>query len=141
MKYLNVLRGMVSAGMTGFESPAAEYSQEPLTLDEVLVESVSASLVCLVEGESMEGVGIFDGDMLIINRSLAPIAGDVVVANLNGEFVCKEIDVDNRVLISHKRGYDDYQVRDCDELIVLGVVTRSVRMHRPFRLERFKEGA
>lgn len=76
------------AGITGFESPAAEYCQLAMSLDELLVEHPSSTFLGIAQGESMQDVGIFDGDMIIVDRFETARHGDVIVANFNGEFVC-----------------------------------------------------
>lgn len=86
---MNVIPIFASAGITGFESPASDYRQLPLSLDELLVEHPSATFIGRASGESMQGVGIFDGDILIVDRHVTARDGDVIVANFNGEFVCK----------------------------------------------------
>ncbi|MCY9861108.1 translesion error-prone DNA polymerase V autoproteolytic subunit [Vibrio coralliirubri] len=120
-----------SAGISGFESPAAEYMQRSCNLEELLVEHPSSTFLGLANGDSMQGVGIFDGDILIVDRGQEERSGDVVVAAYNGEFVCKVLDKDNGLLISANETYPSIKVSEMDSLIVEGVVTRSIRCHRP----------
>ena len=82
----------------------------------------------------MQGVGIFDGDILIVDRGQNERNGDVVVAVYNGEFVCKILDKDNAMLISANEIYPAIKISEMDSLIVEGVVIRSVRCHRPTNL-------
>lgn len=121
------------AGITGFESPAAEYTQLSLTLDQILIDHPSATYLGVVEGESMTGVGIFPHDILVVSRAEKVMSGDVIVATLNGNFVCKIADTKNMRLLSSAKGFQTYQLNDGDDFIVEGVVTRSIRMHRPFK--------
>ncbi|MEP7703311.1 S24 family peptidase [Paraglaciecola sp. 25GB23A] len=121
------------AGLVGFESPATEYTQLNLDLDQLLIDHPSATYIGIAEGESMRGVGIFSGDLLIVDRAQEIKNHDIVVANLNGVFVCKKIDKIQRCLISAGNGLAPYFLQDGDEFQVEGVVTRSIRLHRPIK--------
>ena len=121
------------AGMTGFESPAAEYAQLNLSLDQILIDHPSATYLGFVEGESMTGVGIFPHDLLVVSRAETVKMGDVIVATLNGHFVCKIADTKARRLVSSAPDAKSYQIVEGDDFIVEGVVTRSIRLHRPLK--------
>ncbi|MGF1733706.1 S24 family peptidase [Photobacterium kasasachensis] len=131
---MNVIPICASAGITGFESPAADYLQLPLSLDELLVEHPSATFIGRAQGRSMEGVGIFDGDILIVDRHVQVADHDVIVANYNGEFVCKLIDTRRRLLLSAAAGFRSLAVGCDDQFSVEGVVVRSIRCHRASQL-------
>ena len=66
---LKIFLTRAQCGMTGFESPAAQYSQSGLNLDQYLVAHPEATYLCFAEGDSMQGFGIFSGDMLIVSRA------------------------------------------------------------------------
>lgn len=119
------------AGITGFESPAAEYKQLGLNLDQLLIDHPEATYIGYAEGESMTGVGIYSGDLLLISRAEEVRDNDVIVANLNGDFVCKLVDKKNRRLLSSAAGYHPYNLSGGDEFEVEGVCIRSIRLHRP----------
>ncbi|WP_434363046.1 translesion error-prone DNA polymerase V autoproteolytic subunit (plasmid) [Parasalinivibrio latis] len=127
---MNVIPIFASAGITGFESPAADYRQLPLSLDELLVEHPSATFIGRASGDSMQGVGIFDGDILIVDRHVQARDRDVIVANFNGEFVCKLLDFPNRLLVSASDKYPPVPIGRHDTFTIEGVVIRSVRCHR-----------
>ena len=118
------------AGITGFESPAAEYTQLSLTLDDILIQHPSATFIGLACGDSMEGVGIFDQDLLIVDRHVARRAIDIIVANYNGEFVCKILNAEARTLCSANPDYAPVIISEGDDFTIEGVVTRSIRCHR-----------
>ena len=120
-----------SAGITGFESPAAEYKQLPIDLDELLIEHPSATYIGRACGESMQGVGIFDGDLLIVDRQVQVENHDVIVANYNGCFVCKIIDKPRRLLLSANDQMHPVPILESDIFTIEGVVIRSIRCHRP----------
>ena len=130
---LQVIPVAAQAGISGFESPAAEYKQLVLDLDELLIEHPTATFIGQAQGDSMTGVGIFDGDLLIVDRAAHPTSLDVIVANLNGNFVCKLYDRKAQVLLSPGLDHKPYALGDGDLFEVEGIVVRSVRMHRYVR--------
>ncbi|MDP5253010.1 MULTISPECIES: LexA family transcriptional regulator [unclassified Vibrio] len=127
---MKVIPIFASAGITGFESPASEYTQLALDLDEILIQHPSATFIGQACGDSMQGVGIFDHDFLIVDRHVQPLNGDVVVANYNGEFVCKILDTVNRQLLSANTGFAPVHVSEADSFSLEGVVVHSIRNHR-----------
>lgn len=128
---MRVIPISASAGITGFESPASDYHQLPLSLDELLIVHPSSTFIGQAQGDSMQGVGIYDGDILIVDRCEAMLNGDVIVANLNGEFVCKIIDTRSRHLLSSNEQHLPVVIHEYDEFSIEGIVTRSIRCHRP----------
>lgn len=82
------LSGSVAAG---FPSPAEQYFEPPLDLNELLVKRPAATYFVRVEGDSMTGAGINDGDILVVDRSLRPADGDIVIASVDGEFTVKTL--------------------------------------------------
>lgn len=127
---MNVIPIFASAGITGFESPATDYNQLPLSLDELLIEHPSATFIGQANGDSMQGVGIFDRDILIIDRHVSVRNQDVVVANYNGGFVCKIIDTYKRLLLSANESHMAVTIHEHDCFNIEGVVIRSIRCHR-----------
>lgn len=134
---MNVIPISASAGISGFESPAAEYSQLAFDLDELLIEHPSSTFIGRACGDSMQGVGIFDGDLLIVDRHVTVSNHDVIVANLNGEFVCKLLDTQRRLLVSANESIQPVPINDFDTFSIEGVVIRSIRCHRPSHLLSF----
>lgn len=121
----------IEAGITGFESPAAQYKELGLTLDELLIKHPDATFIGVASGASMQELGIFDGDLLIVDRAVNVSTGDVVVATYNGTFVCKIINKEKRLLMSASDEYDPVYISPEDGFCLEGVVTRSVRLHKP----------
>ena len=68
--------------VAGFPSPAEQYLEPPLDLNELLVKRPAATYFVHVEGDSMIGAGISDGDLLVVDRSLRPADGDVIIASV-----------------------------------------------------------
>lgn len=73
----------------GFPSPAEDYIESPLDLNEHLIARPAATFFVRAKGDSMTGAGIFEGDLLIIDRSIKARPGHVILAILNGEFTLK----------------------------------------------------
>ncbi len=71
----------------------------------------------------MQDVGIFDKDLLIVDRSLDVQDFDIIVANLNGEFICKQIDLNRRLLLSANERYQPVPIHEFDQFSLEGIVT------------------
>lgn len=130
MKFIPIY---ASAGITGFESPAAEYAELALSLDQLLIDHPNATYLGFVEGDSMRGNGIFPNDLLVVSRAEKVMDGDVIVATLNGNFVCKIASIKKKALLSSAPGHTAHIISDGDDFTVEGVVTRSIRLHRPLQ--------
>lgn len=112
----------------GYPSPAQDYSHEPVSMDEHLIRDRAATQIIRVAGESMEGVGIFDGDELIVDRSLTPRHGDVVVAIVDEEFTVKRLDLSRGVVLrAENPRFPNIRLREGQELRIWGVVTYGIR--------------
>lgn len=114
----------------GFPSPADDYMDKGLDLNEYLIKHPVATFYCRVEGDSMTGIGIFDSDILIVDRALEPAHGDVVLAVLDGELTCKVLDKHSQRLLSANKDYGPIPIREGADFLVEGVVTSSIRRHR-----------
>ena len=77
--------------VAGFPSPAEQYQETPLDLNELLVKRPVATFFVKVQGDSMIGEGIRDGDLLVVDRSLRPASGDVIIACVDGDFTVKTL--------------------------------------------------
>jgi DNA polymerase V len=131
--FMKVIPIFIEAGISGFESPAAEYKELGLSLDQLLIAHPDATFIGLAQGQSMQEVGIFDGDLLLVDRSEQVKDGDVIVANYNGCFTCKLIDKKNARLLSASCKHQAVSITPEDEFQIEGVVTRSIRLHRQLR--------
>ena len=112
----------------GFPSPADDYLDEFLDLNKKLITNQSATFLARAEGNSMQGAGIFSGDLLIVDRSLKPTAGKVVVASLNGELVVKRYGlVDGKpFLLAENSSYAPIALSEDHELVICGVVVHCI---------------
>lgn len=113
----------------GFPSPAEDYVDKSLDLLELLVQHPSATFFCRVRGDSMEGAGIFDGDILVVDRSIQAAHGSVVVAAVAGELTCKYLDKHRHRLLPANGKYRPIEISEDSELIIEGVVRHSIRCH------------
>jgi DNA polymerase V len=116
----------------GFPSPADDYIEGRLSLDEHLIEHKEATFFVRAKGNSMIGAGIGDGDILVVDKSLSPLFGDVVVAVVDGEFTVKYLGQrdDAVVLKPANARFKDIEFKDGQELQIWGVVTSSVKKFR-----------
>lgn len=114
----------------GFPSPADDYLEGSLDLNEHLISHPAATFYCRVCGDSMTGVGIFDGDLLIVDRALTPRNGDVVLAALDGELTCKLLDIKGQRLLAANQKYAAIPIPAGSSFEVEGVVISSIRRHR-----------
>ncbi|MCU1531767.1 MAG: peptidase and domain protein [Arthrobacter sp.] len=110
----------------GFPSPSQDYFSGRVDLNAHLIKDVTCTFLVRVSGYSMEGAGISDGDELVVDRSLIPVDGNVVVAIIDGELTIKRLRIERgRVrLAAENPGYPDVLVPELGELSIWGVVTR-----------------
>ena len=115
----------------GFPSPATDHIEQRLDLSEYLVLHPEATFFLRVKGDSMTGAGIHHGDLLIVDRSLSPASGRVVVATLNGELTVKRLHRSRGKLTlkAENPAYPDIAVNDEHEFQIWGVVAHVV--HTP----------
>ncbi len=116
----------------GFPSPAADYAEEGLDFNTLLVKRKAATYCLRVAGDSMNEAGILPEDIIVVDRSIRPVKGDIVVAALNGEFTVKRFFQRHGSIILHPENssYDDIIVGPEEDFRVFGVVTAVVRRYR-----------
>ncbi len=119
----------LSRVVAGFPSPADDYIDKALDLNEYLIKHEAATFYCRVSGNSMKDLGIFDGDLLIVDRAVQPINGSVVVANIDGELTCKILDTKHKQLCSANADFPSFYIGDNNGLYIEGVVIHSIRSH------------
>lgn len=110
----------------GFPSPAQDYFSGRVDLNKHLIKDITCTYLVRVTGDSMAGAGISDGDELVVDRSLAPVDGSVVVAVLDGELTVKRLRLTGGQvrLVAENPRYPDIVVPELSEFLVWGVVTR-----------------
>ena len=116
----------------GFPSVAQDYFAGDFSLDKHVIVHPGTTFIVRVAGDSMEGAGIFDGDLMIVDRSLDPVDGDVVIAVLDGELTVKQllIDASGPRLHPENPRYPDFRPSGDERLFVWGVVTGSYHPQR-----------
>ena len=110
----------------GFPSPATDYIEEDIDLNIHLIKNAPATFVIRVQGKSMFNVGIYDGDLLIIDKSLKPKSLSIVIANVNDELVVKTFikEKDIQFLSSGSKNFDDkIIINPNSDIFIWGIVT------------------
>ena len=112
----------------GFPSPAQDYVEQTLDLNELCVKHPAATFFVRVEGDSMVEAGIFANDVLTVDRSLKAEHGDIVIACLEGEMTVKELCLrPSPKLLPRNSAYSPIELNDERDLEIFGVVTSVIR--------------
>ena len=113
----------------GFPSPAADHLEKLISLDELFEIRAPHVYLAKIQGDSMQGIGIFSGDLVIVDRSKTARHGDIVIAALNAECVCKRLHYRDGpvILMAENSKYPPRYVIEGDELVIWGVVNYIVR--------------
>jgi len=110
----------------GFPSPATDYIEEDVDLNIHLIKNVPATFIIRVQGKSMIDVGIYDGDLLVVDKSLKPKNFSTVIANVHDELVVKNFvkEKDEQFLTSGSKKIEDRIIINSEsDIFVWGVVT------------------
>ena len=109
----------------GFPSPADDYIEGPLDLNEHVIKHPSATYFVRASGDSMIGAGIFNGDLLIVDRSLEPTHGKVIIAEVDGQLTVKRLSKfkDHFSLQPENASYPSIELQEGNEVVLWGVVT------------------
>ena len=125
--------------VAGFPSPAEQYQEPPLDLNELLVKRPAATFFVRVQGDSMIGEGIHDGDLLVVDRSLRPASGDVIIACVDGDFTVKTLRLGNGErgmgngevrLVAANPNYPDIVLKSGQEMDYFGKVTACIHQFK-----------
>jgi DNA polymerase V len=113
----------------GFPSPAMDFMEASIDLNQVLVENPIATFYVQVEGNSMIDAGIHDKDLLVVDRSLEPRNNKIAICLLDGEFTVKRIRLENNelYLMPENPSYQPIQVTEENQLIIWGIVTYVIK--------------
>lgn len=109
----------------GFMSPVEDYKEEKLDLNHYLISNPAASFFVRVIGDSMNNAGIYEGSLLLVDRSLEAVPGKIVIAALEGEFTVKRLLKKNDFWILHAENpaYKDIIISARSAFTIWGVVT------------------
>lgn len=122
-----------SAGVqAGFPSPAESYLDKTLDLNELLIAHPAATFFVRVIGDSMQGAGIFSGDILVVDRSLKAAHQKIIVAIVDGEFTVKRLHIDQEriCLVPENPAYPLMEIQETSDFQVWGVVTYVIHKAR-----------
>jgi len=115
-----------SAKATGFGAAADDFMEKGIDLNEQLIRNKPATFFMRVRSDSMKDAGIFNGDVVIVDRSINPVSGKVVIAVLNGDMIIRRLEkLKNNVrLISESNKLSPIEIDpSCEEFSIWGVVT------------------
>lgn len=113
----------------GFPSPAADFIDVSIDLNKHLIKHPSATFYARAKGDSMKDAGIFDGDLLIVDKSIDPADGRIAICYLNGEFTVKRIkkEKDEVWLIPANTAYQPIKMEEGSSLTIWGIVTHVIK--------------
>ena len=115
----------------GFPSPAEDHIDIPLDLNEHLIRHPAATFYVYAKGNSMQNSGIYDGDLLIVDRAVEPKLKNIVIAIIDGEFTVKRISkIKNKIyLLPDNKEYQPIEIKDSLNFQIWGVVIYTI--HKP----------
>jgi len=117
---------LFSCGVSaGFPSPADDYIGQQLNINDLLIKNPASTFFVRVAGDSMSGVGINDNDIIVVDKSLEPVHGKIIIAAINGELTVKRlVKTDSSCrLVAENPNYPPIEVTEELSCIVWGVVT------------------
>ena len=123
-----LLNDSVSAG---FPSPADDYTEENIDLNEHLISNPFSTFFLRVKGESMINAGIKDKDLIIVDKSLIARPGNIIIAMIDGEFTIKRLSIKNDELYlkAENHNYPDFSFKDHIDVQIWGVVIYSIHSY------------
>lgn len=113
----------------GFPSPADDYIEDYLDLNNHLIKHPAATFIVRASGDSMKGAAIHDGDLLIVDRSIEPTHGKIVIAAVDSELTVKRLYKKAGVtkLVPENNDYPEIIIQDCNETVIWGVVINVIK--------------
>ena len=123
-----LLNDSVSAG---FPSPADDYTEENIDLNEHLISNPFSTFFLRVKGDSMINAGIKDNDLIIVDKSLIAKPGNIIIAMIDGEFTIKRLSIKNGELYlkAENNNYPDFRFRNHIDVQIWGVVIYSIHSY------------
>lgn len=114
----------------GFPSPASDYEENRLDFNQLLISNPASTFCLRVSGHSMIDAGLYPNDILVVDRSLNPKVGDIVIASLGGEFTVKRLHrEEGRFLLkAESPDYRNIEIENLDDFMIFGVVCSVVRL-------------
>jgi len=123
-----LLTDSVSAG---FPSPADDYTEENIDLNEQLISNPFSTFFLRVKGDSMINAGIKDKDLIIVDKSLTARPGNIIIAMIDGEFTIKRLSIKNNELYlkAENHNYPDFRFKNHLDVQIWGVVIYSIHSY------------
>jgi len=121
---------MLGTVEAGFPSPAEEELVDTLSLDNLLIQNPEATFLLKVSGDSMSGAGILPGDMVLVDRGESPKSGDIVIAEVDGEWTMKYLKKRGESIVLLPANPKFRPIKPKKELKIAGVVTAVLRKYR-----------
>ena len=121
---------LVEEGISaGFPSPADDFKELRISIDQEIVRNEESTFYARVSGESMQGAGLDNGDLLVIDRSIEPQNDKIAVCFIDGAFTVKrlKVEADCVYLMPENKNYKPIKVNAEDELVIWGIVTYVVK--------------
>jgi len=117
----------------GFPSPADDYMDMSLDLNKELIKNPNATFYGRVKGNSMQDVGILNGDVLVIDRSLDPVNDAIAVCYIDGDFTVKRVHVEGETcfLLPENDAYEPIPVGEDNDFMIWGIVTYVIKKMKP----------
>ncbi len=117
-----------AANATGFGAAADDYMERGIDLNEQLIRNKPATFFFRMNSDAMIGAGIYSGDVLIVDRSIKPVNGKIIVVILNGELLVRRLHTQIRgvTLLAENKRYGDIQVDEFSEYKPWGVVVYTI---------------
>ena len=115
----------------GFPSPADDYTEENIDLNEHLISNPFSTFFLRVKGDSMINAGIKDKDLIIVDKSLTARPGNIIIAMIDGEFTIKRLSIKNNELYlkSENHNYPDFRFKNHIDVQIWGVVIYSIHSY------------
>ena len=115
----------------GFPSPADDYAEENIDLNEHLISNPFSTFFLRVKGESMINAGIKDNDLVIVDKSLRAKTGNIIIAMVDGEFTIKRLSIKNNELYlkAENPNYPDFRFKNHIDIQIWGVVIYSIHSY------------
>ena len=117
-----------TANATGFGAAADDYAERGIDLNEQLIKNKPATYFFRMKGDAMQEAGIFNGDVLIVDRSLKLVTGKIIVAVLNGELIVRRYhkNFSSAFLIPENNRYKSINLAEFTDFVMWGVVVYSI---------------
>ena len=115
----------------GFPSPADDYTEENIDLNDHLISNPFSTFFLRVKGDSMINAGIQDKDLIILDKSLTAKPGNIIIAMIDGEFTIKRLSIRNNELYlkAENNTYPDFKFKTHIDIQIWGVVVYSIHSY------------